>query len=127
MFPMTYRKKKPYFNMVPLMDGAFRQFIYKDESWKRNSELDADLNLQLLYKNSDYEYEHEWRFSIDANNANKQIFPFVSALYAGKDISPRNLARLVKIGDKLNVPVYKQEFNRSMNGYDYKIVKESKK
>ena len=113
--------------MVPLMDGAFRQFIYKDESWKRNSELDADLNLQLLYKNSDYEYEHEWRFSIDADNANKQIFPFVSALYAGKDISPRNLARLIKIAQKLGVPVYKQEINRSMNGYDYKIVKESPK
>lgn len=127
MFPMTYRKKKPYFNMVPLMDGSFRQFIYKDDSWKRDSELDADLNLQLLYKNSDYDYEHEWRFSINADNANKQPFPYVSAIYAGKDITPRNLARLIKISQKLGVPVYKQEVNRSMNGYDYKIVKESKK
>lgn len=127
MFPMTYRKKKPYFNMVPLMDGSFRQFIYKDDSWKRDSELDADLNLQLLYKNSDYDYEHEWRFSINADNANKQPFPYVSAIYAGKDITPRNLARLIKISQKLGVPVYKQDVNRSMNGYDYKIVKESKK
>lgn len=126
MFPMTYRKKKPYFNMVPLMDGSFRQFIYKDDSWKRDSELDADLNLQLLYKNSDYDYEHEWRFSINADNANKQPFPYVNAIYAGKDIKPRNLARLIKISQKLGVPVYKQEVNRALNGYDYKIVKESK-
>lgn len=125
LFPMTYRKKKPYFNMVPLMDGSFREFIYKDDSWKRDPELDADLNMQLFYKDSDYEYEREWRFSINADNANKQRFPFVSAIYAGKDITQRNLARLVKIARKLRVPVYKQEFNSSMNGYNYTIVKES--
>ena len=126
MFPMTYRKKKPYFNMVPLMDGSFRQFIYKDDSWARDPELDADLNMQLFYKNSDYDYEREWRFSIKADNANKQKFPFVSAIYAGKDITQRNLSRLIKIARKLGVPVYKQEINRALNGYDYKIVKESK-
>ena len=127
MFPMTYCKKKPYFNMVPLMEGSFRQFIYKDDSWTRDPELDADLNMQLLYKNSDYDYEREWRFSINADSTNKQKFPFVSAIYVGKDIKQRNLARLMKIATKLGVPIYKQEINRSMNGYDYKIIKESKK
>lgn len=126
MFPMTYCKKKPYFNMVPLMDGSFRQFIYKDDSWTRDPELDADLNMQLLYKNSDYDYEREWRFSINADSTHKQKFPFVSAIYVGKDIKQRNLARLMKIATKLGVPIYKQEINRSMNGYDYKIIKESK-
>ena len=126
MFPMSYRKKKPYFNMVPLMDGAFREFIYKDDSWKRDPELDADLNMQLLYKNSDYDYEHEWRFSIKADCSNKQRFPFVSAIYAGKDIAQQDLNQLLNIARKLGVSVYKQEINRSMNGYDYKIVKESK-
>lgn len=126
MFPMSYRKKKPYFNMVPLMDGAFREFIYKDDSWKRDPELDADLNMQLLYKNSDYDYEHEWRFSIKADCNNKQRFPFVSAIYAGKDIAQQDLNQLLYIARKLGVSVYKQEINRSMNGYDYKIVKESK-
>lgn len=125
MFPMTYRKKKPYFDMVALLDGSFREFIYKDDSWKRDSGLDADLNLQLLYKDSDYEYEHEWRFSIDSKYANKQRFPFVSAIYAGKNIKPRNLNRLISIAKKLNVPIYKQEINGPMNGYAYKIIKES--
>ena len=127
MFPMTYRKKKPFFNIVPLMDGSFRQFIYKDDSWARDPELDADLNMQLFYKDSDYDYEREWRFSIDANVTNKQPFPFISAIYAGKDITQRNLRRLIKIAHKIKVPVYKQEINKSMNGYDYKIVKESTK
>ena len=124
MFPMSYCKKKPFFNMVPLMDGACRQFIYKDDSWKSDPVLDADLNMQLFYKNSDYEYEREWRFSIDANVTNKQPFPFISAIYAGKNITQRNLRRLINIAHKLEVPVYKQGINKSMNGYEYKIIKE---
>ena len=125
MFPMTYRKKKPYFNMVQLMDSAIRQSIYNDDSWTRDAELDADLNLQLYYKHSDYAYEHEWRFSIKAENANNQQFPFVSAVYAGKDIKPRNLKRLCNIAKKLNVPVYKQVLNQANNGFRYEIVQEA--
>ena len=125
MLPMTYRKKKPYFNMVPLLDGSFRQFIYKDDRWQRDPELDADLNMQLFYKHSDYEYEHEWRFSIKVENTNKQRFPFVSAVYAGKDIKPRNLKRLCNVAKKLNVPVYKQVLNQANNGFGYEIVQEA--
>ena len=125
MFPMTYRKKKPYFNMVQLMDSAIRQSVYNDNSWTGDAELDADLNMQLYYKHSDYAYEHEWRFSIKAENANKQQFPFVSAVYAGKDIKPRNLKRLCNIAGKLNVPVYKQVLNQANNGFKYEIVQEA--
>lgn len=125
MLPMTYRKKKPYFNMVALLDGSFRQFIYKDDSWLRDPELDADLNMQLFYKHSDYEYEHEWRFSITAENTNKQRFPFVSAVYAGKDIKPGNLRRLCSIARKLRVPVYQQMLNQTGNGFKYEIVQEA--
>lgn len=80
MFPITYRKVKPYFNIIPFVNGAFRQFIYKDETWKDDSELNADLNLQLYYKSKDYEYEHEWRFSIKNEGNSKQKFPFVHAI-----------------------------------------------
>jgi len=125
MLPMTYRRKKPYFNMVALLDGAFRQFIYKDDSWQRDPELDADLNMQLFYKHSDYEYEHEWRFSIKAENTNKQRFPFVSAVYAGKDISDTNLKQLLQVTKSLQVPVYRQTVNSAHNGFDYILVEEA--
>ena len=125
MLPMTYRRKKPYFNMVPLLDGSFRQFIYKDDSWQRDPELDADLNMQLFYKHSDYEYEHEWRFSIKAENTNKQRFPFVSAVYAGKDISDENLTRLLQVAKSLQVPVYRQAANSAHNGFDYILIEEA--
>ena len=125
MLPMTYRRKRPYFNVAPLLDGLGRQFVYMDDSWQRDPEMDADLNMQFFYKHSDYEYEHEWRFSIGAENTNKQRFPFVSAVYAGKDIKPRNLKRLCNVAKKLNVPVYKQVLNQANNGFRYEIVQEA--
>lgn len=126
LFPMTYRKRKPYLNMVPFMDGAIRGIISGDSSWQADPKLAADMNLQLYYKDKDYEYEHEWRFSIKNENNCKQFFPFVGAIYAGKDIATENLTRLAEIAKTLNVPLFKQEINRSKNGFDYIPVEEVK-
>ncbi len=124
LLPMTYRKKKPYFNMVPFMDGAFRQFISNDSSWQSDPKLNAELNLQLYYKNKEYEFEHEWRFSIKNENNCCQIFPFVGAVYAGKDISSENLNNLLEISNNLNVPLFKQVINNAKNGFEYIPVEE---
>lgn len=126
LFPMTYRKKKPYFNMVPFLDGAIREFISKDASWQADPELNAELNLQLYYKNKEYEFEHEWRFSIKNENNCRQFFPFVGAIYAGKDITKEYLNRLIEIAGSLNVPLYKQKINRAKNGFEYIPVEEVK-
>lgn len=126
MMPMTYRKKKPYFNIVPFIDGVCQQFIYKDESWQSNPELDADLNMQLYFKHSDYEYEHEWRFSIKNAGNNEQYFPFVNALYAGKDISDNDLSRLLQVAVQLKIPVYRQVINLAQNGFDYILIEEAR-
>lgn len=83
----------------------------------RDPALDADLDMQLVYKRSDYAYEHEWRFSIKAENANKQRFLFVSALYAGKDIDAADLKRLLQVAKHLQVPVYKQRINATHSGF----------
>lgn len=122
MFPMSYRKKKPYFDMVPILDVSCRKSIYKEENVENDLLSNVDLNMQLYYKNKDYEFEHEWRFSIKNKSNNKQPFPFVSAIYAGKDIKQGNLKRLCNIAKKLGVPVYKQTTNKANNGFVYKKV-----
>lgn len=119
VFPMTYRKVKPYFNMIPFVEGVFRQFIYKDETWKEDPELNADLNMQFYYKSKDYEYEHEWRFSIKNIGNSKQRFPFIHAIYVGYKISPNDLIRLHTIAKKLHVPIYQQRINNARNGFSY--------
>lgn len=123
MFPMTYRKVKPYFNMVPFVDGVFRQFIYKDETWKDDPGLNADLNMQLFYKSKDYEYEHEWRFSIKNAGNSKQRFPFINAIYVGHSIAPHNLNRILSIAANLHIPVYQQKLNNAGNGFCYTKLK----
>lgn len=127
LLPMIYRKRTPYFDIVPFIDQAMRKSILQEKGFEYDSDLLTSLNMQMFYKNKDYEPEHEWRFSIQNKENNKQPFPFVSALYAGKDIKPRNLSRLLNIGVKLKVPVYKQEFNCAKNGYEYKLVEKKKK
>ena len=125
LLPMTYRQTKPYFDIVPFFDGAIRGSIYGDSTWKTNPELNTDLNMQLYYKRKEYSFEREWRFSINNAGNNKQYFPFVKAIYAGKDISSENLNRLHTIAKKLSVPVYRQTTNRYRNGFDYILVEEA--
>lgn len=127
LLPMIYRRKIPYFDIVPFIDGAMRNYILHEEGFEHDPCILSALNMQMFYKNKDYEHEHEWRFSIQNTSNNKQSFPFVNAIYVGKDIKPHNLRRLINIAKKLNVPVYRQEFNRSKNGYDYNLVKEHAK
>ena len=119
LFPMSYCKKKPYFDMVPFIDNTCRRTIYKEENACRDLDLDVELNMQLHYKNKEYEFEHEWRFSINNKSNNKQYFPYINAIYVGKDIKPGNLNRLCSIARKLGVPIYKQIPNKANNGFEY--------
>jgi len=123
LLPMTYRKTKPYFNIVPFLDGAIRESITRDPTWQRDLYLNAELNMQLYYKRKDYEYEHEWRFSIKNESNNKQRFPFVHAIFAGKDVNQANLSKLCLISDRLSVPIYQQTVNKPKNGFEYVLMK----
>lgn len=125
LLPITYRKTKPYFDVVPFLDGAMREVISKDSTWQRDPYLNAELNMQLYYKRKDYEYEHEWRFSIKNESNNKQKFPFVHGIFAGKDIHSADLLRLKTIAKKLSVPLYQQMINKSRNNFEYIMVNES--
>lgn len=119
MFPITYGKVRPYFNIVPCINGIFRQHICKEDNWQNDPELNADLNMQLYYKSKDYEYEHEWRFYIKNTEDSIQKFPFVHAIYVGCNITFDNLRRIVAIAKKLHVPVYQQKLNNARNGFSY--------
>ena len=122
LLPITYRTRRPYFDMVPFMEGIIRQSISQDTSWQNDPGINADLNMQLYYKTKEYAFEREWRFAINNKANSKQYFPFVSAVYAGKDMKSGNLKRLCSIARKLNVPVYKQVQNSTQNGFCYEIV-----
>ncbi len=124
LLPMIYKRKIPYFDMVPFIDIDMKKAMFHEDGLEQDPDLLVALNMQMFYKNKDYESEHEWRFSIKNENNCKQPFPFVSGIYAGKNIKPRNLQRLKNIAGKLGVPIYCQIQNKSNNGYDYILVEE---
>jgi hypothetical protein len=119
LLPMHYLRRKPYFDIVPFFDGAVREFIFHDASYKNDPKLQIKLNRQLLMKNKDYESEKEWRFSIKNEGVNLQYYPFVSGIYAGQKINDLHLARLKKIAKKLHVTLCKQTINKARTDFDY--------
>ena len=80
------------------------------------------MNKQLLRKQSDYDYEKEWRFAIKNEDNHLQPFSFVSAIYMGKDILEKDITHLKVIAKKLKVPLYKQTLNYIGNRYNYDIA-----
>jgi len=125
LLPITYRAKRAYFNMVPFMEGIIRQTFLHDTSWQLDPHINVDLNMQMYYKTKEYSFEKEWRFAINNKADHRQYFPFVSAIYAGKDIKPGNLKRLCSIAKKLRVPVYKQARNQMNNSFIYEIIQDA--
>lgn len=124
LFPMSYVEERPPYDILPLLQGGLQEFFDGNEGWKKDPKMNAALNLHLLYKKDDYRYEREWRFSRKGTVGRKCYFPFVSAIYAGKDISRDHLYKLLEIGRHLAVPVYRQEVDMFRSGFRYCEVKE---
>lgn len=121
LLPVIYFKEKPVFNMEPFFELATKQHVFGEKIGK-NIPLQIDLNKQLLRKQSDYDYEKEWRFSIKNEGNHLQPFSFVSAIYMGKDILEKDIAHLKVVAKKLKIPLYKQTLNYFGNEFRYEKV-----
>lgn len=119
LLPVIYKKDKPIFDITTFIDLALRQYYFGDKSIKMTKDLQLTINMQLLMKKKDYHYEREWRIMIANKQHNLQPFPFVTAIYIGKDISEKNEIRLKEIALKLGVPIYKQKLNNFINKLEY--------
>ncbi len=119
LLPIIYKKKKPIFDVTPFIDIAMRQHFYGEKEALMPKELQLAINMQLLYKSADYSYEQEWRLIGDKRRGNLQLFPFVSAIYIGKDIAPKNENKIKAIALELGVPVLKQQLNSFSNRLEY--------
>ncbi len=118
LMPVIYLNERPVFDMTPFFELATRQYCF-GEKVGRNVPLQIDLNKQLLRKEDKYSYEQEWRFAIKNQGNNLQPFPFVSAIYMGKDITENNIKHLKVAARKLNVPLYKQTLNYCGSKFEY--------
>ena len=120
LFPVIYTKDKPRLELSLLVEHV-KSGLPSSVDHPEGLNIETKIHMQMFYKDIDYEPEYEWRFfkTCEHEQGFLMKFPFVSAIYAGKDIRSRNLSRLKNIAKKLDVPIYKQRLNKSKNGYEY--------
>ena len=111
IFPVSYLEEKPPFDVEPYFQLAVKSFYGEEMPTELLLSIEIELNKQLLRKHLDYDFEKEWRFTIKHTCGQTLLFPFVSAIYLGKDITKENETRLFEIAAKLNVKVYKQKMS----------------
>ena len=124
LVPMIYKQKKGSANIIPLLDASIREYFEKDKNYLHNISLRTQLNLMLLTKKKEYECEREWRMIIDKKTDNQFIdFPYVSAIYLGKDIAKEDEQKLLDIAKEIGIKAYKQILNFFNTDYIYEEIK----
>ena len=120
LFPVIYIENKPRLELSSLVEHV-KSGLPSSTNHPEGLNIETKIHMQMFYKDIDYKPEYEWRFLKKCENDEGSLmkFPFVSAIYVGKNIRPRNLSRLKNIAKKLDVPIYKQRLNKSKNGYEY--------
>lgn len=101
-FPIYYSKERP---LVPWKAAL-------DNSPENISEATAELMLGVLTKDSDWSYENEWRILIKASQEADVKMPPITCIYLGAGISECNRVKILKIANKLHIPVKQMKVDR---------------
>lgn len=117
LFPVQYYKRMPKVPLLPYIEYEFNKMIYGKEI--DITSTNTKVIKQIFAKHKDYEQENEWRF---VSPINEIYLPFVSSVYAGYDISEKNLEKLKIICKNKGVKLYKQERNIAKSEMVYKEI-----
>lgn len=101
-FPIYYSTERP---LVP-WKAAF------NNSPENVSEATAELMLGLLTKDDAWSYENEWRILSSASQNADIKMPPITCIYLGADIGERNRTKILKIANKLQIPVKQMKVDR---------------
>ena len=72
----------------------------------------AELTLGLLTKDSAWGYENEWRVLIKASEKPDVKMPPITCIYLGANISECNRNKILKLAQKLHIPVKQMKVDR---------------
>lgn len=111
LLPVIYTEERPPFNTA-----QFLRMQYEDEFEKNKNSIDqwdevfqsCSFYEQMLIKHPCYSYEKEWRIIFSDYTSQLLKFPFMSAIYLGKDIGDNEKNKLIEIAKKINISVYQQ-------------------
>ena len=121
--PVFYVEKRPRFDSYKYQLKQYKETFYERKKDYWDSDFAAELMMQNLIKSKFYENEQEWRIVVGGEEPGLLWFPFVSAIYLGKNISIENKNKLLKIAEKININVYQQEI--ATEGFVYRIIQKA--
>lgn len=109
IFPMNYYNDEdlPCFNYAEMLEHATAE-------GDKLKQFNKDVLYCLLVKHSDYAFEEEWRILVKENEIPLKI----NAIYIGYKCSMEDESMLSKACKKIQIPAYKQCFNK-LNGKMY--------
>lgn len=112
LYPIIY-KEKEFVDLSDLFIHILLTSIFKNKKKKElcNSKF-ADIKKQLLTKEISWHSQNEWRICIK-NTDNKQLFPFVSAIYIGRNTSDDLKEKLIKIAIEKSIDIYQQKIDNT--------------
>lgn len=118
--PMIYGNKDSL-DFVNLLKIAKMEYCKEDFDKILAKDVDFQLNLQVRTKSKTYNHEKEWRLyqKKDFISNRKFHFPYISRVILGKDMKPKNIARIVNISRRNNFEVYQQKFNVLTSSFSY--------
>ncbi len=122
--PVFYLKKRPRFDSYKYQLKQYEETFYERKTDYWDADFATELMMQNLIKNDFYKSEQEWRIIVGGDAPGLIWFPFVLAIYLGKDIDIENKKKLLKIADKINISVYQQEIGT--DGFVYSLIQEAK-
>ena len=116
ILPITYLEKRPPFNLESFFPLVTKQLLLNEPPTEaEHLPIEIEIMKHFMIKHSDYSYEKEWRLLLLDYADSIFQFPFVSAIYLGRNISQDNEDKLRKIASHLNVSIFKQKMNNFGN------------
>ena len=124
ILPVTYSEKRAPFDLEPFFPLATKQLLLgKSPTEAERLPIEIKIMKHFMIKQADYSYEKEWRLLLLDHKDPIMPFPFVSAIYLGRNISQDNESSLCKIASQLEVPVFKQKMSYFGNELRFEEIK----
>lgn len=119
LLPVSYLAKRPVFDHNKTLQSIVMHDTKQEGTYIDPEELLKQGYRAVTTKLLDYRSEKEWRLVMPNKYQGIYNFPYVSAIYLGKDMPDSKIEKLLKVGKKLGVPVFLQIPANNRDAFDY--------
>lgn len=117
--PVQYCAKRPVFDHAQTLQNIVMQDTKQAVAHIDPEEYLKQGYLAVTTKLLDYRSEKEWRLVMPNKYHGLYAFPYVSAIYLGKDMPENKIEKLLAVSKKLCVPVFLQVPAHNGDAFDY--------